>query len=114
MTVVKLDDLLTNQRVETNDSQLVIQMPNKKLPVGQHKFQLTVEDDSNNQSQPAQITVIIIDTTAPTAIVELNDAQGRLVTDGRISYASDFILNGKNSIDVGGSIVNYIWELIPQ
>ncbi len=114
MTAINLDDLLTNPKVETTDSQLIINMPNKKLPVGQHKFQLTVEDDSQNQSQPVLITVIIIDTTAPTAIVDLNDAQGRLVTDGRISFGSDFILSGKRSQDIGGSIVNYIWELLPQ
>ena len=113
MTDISLEKLLVTNKVETTDSQLVIQMPNQKLQVGQHKFNLTVEDDSGNQSTPALITVIVVDTTAPTAVLDLSDEQGRTISDSRVSFGSGFILSGKRSVDIGGSISKYIWEVVP-
>jgi hypothetical protein len=114
MTDVTLEELLATTTVETADSQLVIQMPSQKLAVGQHRFNLTVEDDSGNQSSVAQITVIVVDSTAPTAVLDLQDEQGRIVTDGRIAFGSGFILSGKRSVDIGGTVSKYIWEVAPQ
>ena len=114
MTNITLENLLASGLVETPDSQLTIQMPDQKLPVGQHRFSLTVQDDSGNQSNAAQITVIVVDTTAPTAVLDLQDTQGRTVTDGRIAFGSGFILSGKRSVDIGGTISKFIWEVVPQ
>jgi len=114
MTDITLEEFLANTKVETADSQLVIQMPSQKLAVGQHRFNLTVEDDSGNVSNAAQITVIVMDTTAPTAVLDLQDEQGRIVTDGRIAFGSGFILSGKRSVDIGGTVSKYIWEVVPQ
>ena len=114
MTDITLEELLAATKVETVDSQLVIQLPNQKLAVGQHRFKLNVEDDSGNQSNAAQITVIVVDTAAPTAVLDLRDAQGRTVVDGRIGFGSGFILDGKRSVDIGGTISKYIWEIVPQ
>ena len=114
MTAITLEDLVASQIVETADSQLVINMPKQKLPVGKHNFNLTVEDDSGNQSQAALITVIIVDKTAPTAVVDLHDDQGRTVIDGRIAFGSGFMLSGKRSSDVGGKVAKYIWEIVQQ
>lgn len=111
MTDITLEKLLAEQRVETADSQLVIQMPKQKLSVGQHSFRLTVEDNSGNRSNVAQITVIVEDLTAPTAILDLHDIQGRTLP-GRVSFGSDFILSGNRSIDQGGTISKYIWEVV--
>ena len=114
MTNITLEKLLAAQKVETADSQLVIQMPAQKLAVGQHRFSLTVEDDSGNHSQAAQITVIVVDTEAPTAVFDLQDAQGRTIADGRIAFGAGFILSGKRSVDVGGTVSKFIWEVVPQ
>ena len=114
MTDITLEKLLENPKVETTDSQLVIQMPKKKLAVGKHSFNLTVEDDSGNPSTPALITVIVIDSSAPTAVLDLNDANGRLISDGRVSFGSGFILSGKRSADIGGTLAKFIWEVVPN
>ncbi len=114
MTDITLEKLLASEKIETADSQLVIQFPNQKLPVGQHRFSLTVVDDSGNQSSAAGVTVIVTDTTAPTAVLDLLDDQGRTVTNGRIEFGSGFALSGKRSVDIGGTIARYIWEIVPQ
>jgi hypothetical protein len=114
MTDINLEKLLQEGEVETTDSSLVIKMPNQKLSVGQHRFNLTVEDDSGNSSSTAQITVIVVDSAAPTAIVDLLDESGRQITDGRVSFGAGFVLNGKRSVDVGGTITKYIWEVVAQ
>jgi hypothetical protein len=114
MTNITLEELLATEKVETTDSQLVIQMPDQKLAVGQHKFSLSVEDDSGNVSKDAIVTVIVVDTAAPTAVLDLRDAQGRSVADGRIEFGSGFILDGKRSVDIGGTIARFTWEVVPQ
>ena len=53
MTNITLEELLAGQEIETADLQLTAQLPNRKLPVGQHRFSLTVEDDSGNLSRAA-------------------------------------------------------------
>ncbi len=112
MSVVTLEEIIANP-IKRNDSQLVIEMPDQKLPVGGHTFQLQVEDDSQNVSAPAQVLVIVVDTQAPTAVVTLAGPDGRPVPDNRIPFGSSFILNGKNSVDVGGGrIVSYTWTLL--
>ena len=114
MTDITLEKILSSQQVDTTDSQLNIKLPDQKLAVGQHRFSLTVEDDSGNQSSAAAVTVIVVDTTAPTAVLDLLDEQGRAVTNGRIEFGSGFILSGKRSVDIGGSIAKFSWEIVPQ
>jgi len=114
MTDITLEQLLATGKVETPDSQLVIQMPGQKLAVGQHRFSLAVADDSGNVSKSAIVTVIVVDTSAPTAVVDLRDDQGRSVADGRIEFGSGFILDGKRSVDIGGTVAKYTWEVVPQ
>ena len=114
MTDITLEKLLESQTVSTTDSQLLIQMPNNTLAVGKHSFSLTVEDDSGNTSLPATITVIVVDKEAPTAVLDLHDEQGRTITDGRVSFGAGFMLSGKRSADIGGTIVKYVWEVVPQ
>lgn len=114
MTDITLEELLATEKVKTADSQLVIQMPDQKLAIGKHSFSLSVEDDSGNVSTDALVTVIVVDTAAPTAVLDLRDAQGRSIADGRIEFSSGFILDGKRSVDIGGSIASYTWEVVPQ
>jgi hypothetical protein len=114
MTDITLEELLATATVKTSDPQLVVQMPDQKLAVGQHRFSLTVVDDSGNTSTAANVTVIVVDTTAPTAVIDLRDAQGAIAADGRIEFGSGFILDGKRSIDIGGTVASYLWEVVPQ
>ncbi len=112
MTTKTLEDIQANP-VTTNDPKLVIQMPNGKLPVGGHSFQLEVEDDSGNVSQPAQVMVIVIDDQAPTAVLTVYDEEGRPLPNNRLPFGKGFILSGKRSVDVGGGkIVKYTWSLV--
>ena len=70
-------------------------------------------DDSGNVSAPAQVMLIVLDTQAPTAVLTLNDEQGRPLPNNSIAFGRGFILNGKKSVDVGGgNIVSYTWSLV--
>ncbi len=113
MTDIKLEKLQATGRAKTSDPTLTITMPDQKLPVGQHRFRLTVTDDSGNKSTPAVVSVIVADTAAPTAVLDLRDANGAQVTDGRIEFGAGFILDGSRSVDIGGSIASYTWEIVP-
>lgn len=111
MTAINLEDIIAGPQ-KTTDSQLVINMPTEKLAVGKHVFQLTVTDNAGNVSQPDQITVIIVDKTAPTAVLELRDSQGRPVTNNTLAFGVGFILDGKLSTDIGGTVASYQWEMV--
>ena len=114
MTAIKLEELLAdpNNTVRTPDAQLQIQISNQNLAVGQHRFSLTVADDSGNVSKAAIITVIVEDQTAPTAVLDLRGPNNEPVTDGRIAFGSGFTLDGSRSTDIGGQIESYTWTLL--
>jgi hypothetical protein len=114
MAKIKLEELLATSTVTTPDQQLVVEMPEQKLAVGKYSFELIVKDDSDNLSTPAVVTVIVVDTTRPTAVADLNDEQGRIIANGRIDFGSGFILNASRSTDIGGSITEYSWRLLPN
>jgi hypothetical protein len=113
MTDITLEELLSTGSAKTTDPRLVVQMPDQKLSVGQHRFSLTATDDSGNTSTPAMITVIVRDSKAPTAVLDLRDARGAQVIDGRIEFGAGFILDGSRSTDIGGRIESYTWEILP-
>jgi len=112
MTTKTLEDIRANP-IKTDDATLTIQMPNDKLKVGGHTFQLVVADDSGNVSVPATVTLVVVDTQAPTAVLTVTDEQGRALEGNRISFGAGFVLNGKKSVDVGGGkIVSFTWALV--
>jgi len=113
MSEITLEKLLEAQQVKTADPNLLVTMPGKKLPVGQHRFSLTVADDSGNTSTPAMITVIVIDTEAPTAVLDLKDEQGRTISNSRVNFGAGFVLDGGRSSDIGGKITSYLFEVMP-
>lgn len=77
------------------------------LPFGAHTFQLVVEDDSKNVSEPKTVTVIIADTERPTAVIFADPP-------GPIPFGKSFRLISK-SVDVGGGkIVKFTWTLLEQ
>ena len=114
MTIIKLEELLAdpNNTVKTPDPQLQIQITDQTLAVGQHRFGLTVVDDSGNLSKQAIVTVIVEDQTAPTAVLDLRDENNAPVPGGRIAFGSGFTLDGSRSSDIGGQIESYSWTLL--
>ena len=110
MTTKTLEDIRANP-IKTDDATLTITMPDEKLKVGSHTFQLKVEDDSGNVSTPAQVMLIVVDTQAPTAVLTITDARGRPLINNTVPFDQSFILNGKKSVDIGGRIVSYTWSL---
>jgi len=112
MTTKNLEDIRASA-IETTDATLTITMPNDKLKVGSHTFQLEVKDDSGNVSAPAKVMLVVLDTQAPTAVLTVNDEEGRPLENNTIGYGRPFLLNGKKSVDVGGGrIVSYTWSLV--
>jgi hypothetical protein len=112
MTEVSIDALRENSAT-TEDGQLTVTIGDEPLPVGQHRFRLTVTDDSGNVSLPADMTLTVLDTGRPTAVLRLRDARGRVVRNGRISHGSGFVLDASRSVDTGGgSIASYTFTLL--
>ena len=78
--------------------------PDKPLPIGRQRFRLVVTDDSNNQSKPDEVEVIVADQDAPTAVLTVP----RVVGFGR-----SFNISAEKSFDVGGGkIVRYAWTYL--
>ena len=110
MSKVTLKDLRTGP-VETKDASLTIEMGTDRLPLGEHRFELMVTDNSGNQSKAAIVSVFIIDTTAPTAILRIVNAEGQPVD--KIPFGDTFTLDGSLSTDAGGGVIDrYVWRLI--
>ena len=113
-TVIKIKSQFTKENAELSvnqeisaaapDSLLSITVDTQNpLRVGAYEFQLVVTDDSGNNSNPATVRIIIADDEAPTAVIDAPD---------RVSFAKDFALSGKCSLDVGGKLSKFVWALI--
>lgn len=80
--------------------------PGAPLPPGRHRFQLVVEDESGNLSQPSFVDVVVRDTAAPTAVVTLVGAVDP-------TFNQPFELDGSLSSDAGGgTVAKYRWTLV--
>ena len=74
------------------------------LGVGKHVFRLVVVDDSGNVSKPSDVSVVVLDDQAPTAILK---------APSRVSAGQSFMLDGSASTDLPpGKIVTYTWTLV--
>jgi hypothetical protein len=93
--------------ISTPDAEVEVTVSaDSPLPVGRHTFQLVVEDDSGNMSQPAVVDVIVRDTKAPTAVLDVPP---------RTEFGESFTLSGRRSSDVPpGKVVRYHWTLLPD
>ena len=75
------------------------------LPQGTHHFQLVVVDEAGNKSAPVVATVVVKDTTLPTAVLTIAPTQ--------VQPGQTFRLDGSKSTDVApGTIVQFIWTMI--
>lgn len=76
------------------------------LPVGTHTFELTVVDDSGNESLPARVRVVVRDTQRPTAVIRAPES---------VEFGRSFSLDGSRSSDVPpGTVVTYNWTLMGE
>jgi hypothetical protein len=91
--------------VETREPGIEVTVdPQSPLPVGRHRFQLVVADDSGNQSLPDTVEIIVRDTTNPTAVIR---------APTQVESGKSFILDGRASSDVPpGKIVKFTWTML--
>ncbi len=96
--VINTDVVTDAPRVE------VTVTPDRPLAIGRQRFRLIVVDDSGNRSQPDEVTVIVADQDAPTAVL-----RGPRIT----GFGRSFDLDGSASLDTGGGrIVQYVWTYL--
>jgi hypothetical protein len=107
MPTISSTDLQVNVAIEgaAPDATLVITADaNRPLAIGAYTFQLRVVDDSRNVSEPVQVRLIVVDTTAPSAVIS---------APRTVPFGQNITLSGAESRDVGGgTIAQYIWTLI--
>jgi hypothetical protein len=78
--------------------------PTTLIPSGVHHFQLVVEDDSGNLSDPVVATVTVKDTIKPTAIITAPTS---------VQPGQTFVLDGTKSSDVApGVVAKWIWTMV--
>jgi hypothetical protein len=96
--VVNADVVTEEPRVEVTIT------PERPMALGRHRFRLIVVDSGNLRSAPDEVTVIVADQDAPTAVLRAP----RLTAFGR-----SFDLDGSASQDTGGGrIVQYVWTYL--
>ena len=84
------------------------------LPVGVHSFVLTVVDDSGNESDKVKIDVIVKDTDRPTAVIDLVDKNGNIISPAVVAPGTSFILSAVRSKDTDpGKIKEYRFTMDP-
>jgi hypothetical protein len=107
MPTVKASDLQINNKFEANAPDAALNItaePRKPLATGTYVFQLVVVDDAGNSSSPATFRTVVVDDTAPTAVITGPE---------RVPVGKGFALSGERSVDAdSGKIVRYIWTLV--
>jgi len=84
------------------------------LPLGPNRFSLVVVDDSGNESEPFVLTITVVDTDKPTAVLQVVNADGK-VLDPTVQFGQTFILSGAGSQDKDpGKIKEYRFTLLDR
>lgn len=113
MSKIKLEEFQNQKEVKTEDSVLTVTVSaDNPLPIGPHIFELQVVDDSGNISKAVRVQVVVRDTQAPTAVLNVTDAEGRPLPENVLEFGVGFILNAKGSIDIGSGIASYTWRIV--
>jgi hypothetical protein len=98
-------EFVINAEVVTNEPNVEVTVsPDRPIALGRQRFRLIVVDDAGNRSAPDEVTVIIADQDAPTAVLRAP----------RISpFGRSFALDGSASFDAGGGrVVQYVWTYL--
>lgn len=98
-------EFIINQPIKTEEPKIEVTVTeNNTLRPGRHRFRLVVADDAGNLSQPDEVTVIVADQEAPTAVLDAPTTVGT---------GASFPLAGDRSFDAGGGrIVSYEWTYL--
>jgi hypothetical protein len=84
------------------------------LPLGPNRFSLVVVDDSGNESEPFILTVVVTDSEKPTAVLNVVNADGKVI-DPQVPFGQSFILSGGASRDKDpGKIKEYRFTLLDR
>jgi hypothetical protein len=94
-----------NQDVTTTTPTIEVTMSaTNPLPIGRHTFRLVVVDDSGNKSAADDVQILIVDTTAPTAVLGLPKTS---------PFGQSFTMDGSKSFDAGGGkVAQYVWTYL--
>ena len=115
MTDIKLEEFQSSGEVKTKDALLNVAVSaDNPLAIGPHIFELEVVDDAGNRSVPVRVQLVVRDTQAPTAVLNVADAQGRILPEPVVEMGASFMLSAKGSKDVapGTGIKSYTWRLV--
>lgn len=98
-------DFVINADVVTTEPTVEVTVTRERpLPIGRQRFRLIVVDDAGNRSAPDEVTVIVADQDAPTAVLR---------APALVGFSRSFELNGRASFDVGGGrLVEYVWTYL--
>lgn len=72
---------------------------------GRYLFQLVVIDDAGNYSAPTQVSTIVLDQHAPTAVLTVPQAN---------DLGRPIMFDARRSFDTGGTIVRYTWTNLSE
>ncbi len=90
--------------VDTTSPTFTVTASSAPVPAGAQTYRLVVVDNAGNLSPPAEVTVVVQDNTAPTAVV---------TAPTTVDLGQDFTLDGRASFDAApGSIVTYRWSAL--
>jgi hypothetical protein len=114
MSDITLEEFQSGEEVRTEDALLrVVVSQSDPLSIGAHIIELVVTDNAGNSSVPARVQLIVQDSQRPTAVLNVADAQGRVLDEPVVEIGTSFILTAKGSMDVspGTGIASYTWRL---
>ena len=104
-----------DQTVESDEPMLEVVLDRAgPLKIGKHVFQLIVADDAGNASEPASVTIIVVDRDRPTAVIDVIDDNNERnpAPSVEIPFGAAFTLTGEKSTDVGGVVKSFTWTLL--
>ncbi len=92
--------------VTTTPTVEVTLSPQNALPVGPHRFRLVVTDEADNDSLPVEVTVIVLDTGRPTAVLD---------APRTVTFGQSIQLSAARSTDPEGSALKkFTWTLLDR
>jgi len=105
----------TNVPVVQKDPVVTVEVAGgSPFPAGPQRFRLIVVDDAGNESEPAFLDVIVRDTERPTAVIDVVNADGKVI-EPVVPQGSSFILSGSRSSDVEpGKVKEYRFTLLDR
>ncbi|HTU67544.1 MAG TPA: hypothetical protein VMF52_16460 [Steroidobacteraceae bacterium] len=92
----------------------VVVEANSPLKVGKYVFRLVVTDDAGNESEAADVVIVVTDKNRPTAVIDVITVTGERISKPtvEIPFGQRFQLTADRSTDIGGVVKSYRWQLL--